>query len=882
MYITDLKVEFTLNPLGIDEQKPRFSWILINNSKRNVSQKAYRVILGTLHSVKNGIGDFWDSDIVESEDNMIEYNGPPLNSFTRYYWRVKLWDNLGESEWSDINWFETAIMNPNDWKGYWITGGQFLRKEFSLDNIINNARVYISGLGYYELFINGVKVGDKALDPPWSDYNKIAYYSTYDITNLLRKGKNAIGIILGKGRFSFERLKHKVKHYGEPRVLAMIRVETSDGKNLIIPTDESWECLEKGPIIDDDIYNGYKYDFRLEPKNWSNPDFNNKWKPCEKVEWLGVKLKSSATIPATKVIDKIKPVSYYNPKPGVYVFDFGRNITGWVRIRVKGGKSGDEIRVRHAELINNDYTLNTKNLVGAEATDVYILRGDDIEILEPKFTYHGFRYAEITGYLPSLEDVEAIVISADLEPIGSFSCSNKLINDIHKITLASLRGNLNNGTQTDCPQRDERMGWLGDIFVSSDSAVYNFNMITYYEKIVDDIIQAQKENGEIPDVAPQYFELYPADPAWGTSLIYLPWLLYTFYGDKRILERSYDAMKKWWEYLYSKTKDGILYFGKYGDWVPPGRISSTENCPLEIISTWILYRDALILSQVSKILGKNDQFSEKAKQILDAFNKHFLRKGPLLGGSYGYYSAYTRPDGTEILLGGSQTCNSLPLFLDMVPKEELNEVLRLLVHLVRTTWDKHLNVGIIGAKYVPEVLVKYGYEDLALDTITQETYPSYGYMIKEGATTLWERWEKLTGDGMNSHNHHMFGSIDAWFYKNIAGVYPLEPGYKRILIKPILFKRINHSSAFIKTIKGYLSVEWKYDQEFSLKLRIPVGSIAEVYLPNGEIWEGEKIVWNKSLTTGLTGLISAKEDGKWIVMEIGSGEYMFRVRNIQQ
>jgi alpha-L-rhamnosidase len=893
--VENLRVEFTVDPLGVDEPRPRFSWVPIHG-KRNQVQKAYRIIVASSmeHALK-GVGDVWDSGVVESDSNIVEYGGSPLKSFTRYFWRVKWWDGDGnESDWSDVAWFETAILDSREWRGIWIGGGQLLRKEFNIDGDVAEARVYIAGLGYYELRINGVRVGDKALDPLWSEYSRRIYYSVYDVTNVVKRGLNAVAVMLGRGRYSqkFQR----VKYYDEPKLIFMLRAKLVDGRVIEIYSDETWKCLDKGPIISDDIYNGFRYDFRLEPLGWDKPGFDDtNWKLCSKVKSPGGLLTSSATVPATKAMAVLKPREVYSPKPNVYVFDFGQNITGWIRLRARGS-SGTEVKIRYSEVLNPDGTINTKNLRGAEATDIFILRGSGVEVLEPRFTYHGFRYAEISGSIapPSLDDVEAIVVHSDLESIGSIITSNKLVNDIHRLVIWSLKGNLTNGVQTDCPQRDERMGWLGDAWLSSDSAILNFNMVRYYEKIAYDIIDSQKDDGSIPDVVPPYWELYPADPAWGTAFIYIPWHLYLYYGDRRILERSYEYMKKWWSYLYSKTKDNILYFGKYGDWVPPGRVFNIQDCPTEIIATWILYRDAKILSNIAKVLGKHDEakhFEAKATEIGEAFNKVFLHEVEIFGRKVaGYYSIYTSAAGTQLYLGsprfgGSQTCLALPLAEDLVPRERVKDIVEVLAYSIEVDWDKHLNVGILGAKYVPEVLAKYGYIQLAYEAITQESYPSFGYMVKEGATTLWERWEKLTGSGMNSHNHHMFGSIDAWFYRWLAGIQVVEPGFKKFVVKPPVIKGLDHVSAKIYTVKGLVNVAWRNNGEtFELTINVPVGSIAEIHLPKIEkeieIFEGGRSIWKNGKLSIVEGIISAREEKDRIVIEIGSGSYSFELKRL--
>ncbi|MEM2698126.1 MAG: family 78 glycoside hydrolase catalytic domain [Ignisphaera sp.] len=896
----DARVEFARNPLGIDDPRPRFSWIPLH-SGRGQRQKAYRIIVSSSYeNALGGVGDVWDSGVVESDSNVVEYGGPPLKSFTRYFWRVKWWDADGrESGWSDVAWFETAILSPSEWRGVWIGGGQLLRREFYIDGDIADAKVYIAGLGYYELRVNGVRIGDRALDPLWSEYDKRIYYTVYDVTNTVRRGANAIAVMLGRGRYSqkFERGFLRVRYYDEPKLLLMLRVKLTDGRVYELYTDEMWKCLDRGPIIGDDIYDGFRYDARLEPLGWDKPGFDDSsWRQCSGVTPPRGVLVSSTAIPATKAVAVLKPREVYSPSPNVYVFDVGQNITGWVRVRVRG-PSGGEVRIRYAEVINSDGTLNTKNLGAAEATDIFILRGDGVEVLEPRFTYHGFRYVEVSGPIapPSLDDIEAVVVHADLEPIGSFACSNKLVNDIHRLTIWSLKGNLTNGVQTDCPQRSERMGWLGDAWLSSDAAALNFNMVKYYEKIVNDIIDSQREDGSIPDVVPPYWELYPADPAWGTAFIYIPWILYLYYGDRRVIERVFEYAKRWWNYLYSRTKDGILYFGKYGDWVPPGRVRNTQDCPTEIISTWILYRDAKLLTNMAKVLNKESDalyFDGKAREIGEAFNRAFLHERDVLGRKVlGYYSIYTSSGGTTIYLGspefgGSQTCLALPLAEDLVPREKISDILRALVHSIEVDWDSHFNVGILGMKYVPEVLAKYGYIQLAYQALIQESYPSFGYMIRKGATTLWERWEKLTGSGMNSHNHHMFGSIDAWLYRKLAGLEVIEPGFKRFAVRPPLIKGLSHASAYLYTVRGLVAVTWSRDEKvFKVDVTVPVGSVAEVYLPKigkeVEILEGGKVVWKAGELSKVNGILSVREESDRVVIEIGSGSYSFEVKAIE-
>jgi alpha-L-rhamnosidase len=893
-----LLTEYTQNPIGIDEPTPRFSWVPIHSSKRQV-QTAYRVIVSTsLENALNGIGDLWDSGFVRSDFNLAIYGGPALKSFTKYFWRVKWWDRDGkESPWSDVAFFETGPLGPEDWGGaVWIGGGQMLRTEFKLDDEVAEARAYVSGLGYYELRINGTRIGDRILDPPWSVYDKRIYYSTYDVTDLLRKGGNAIGIILGRGRFSpryYE--KFRTRYYGEPKAILLLRMVLRSGREVSIVTSEGngWRCLENGPILDDDIYNGYRYDSRLEPKGWDLPGFDDAtWTPCIRSDPPSGRLSSASTIPATKVKAMLRPQRVYSTRPGVLICDFGQNLVGWVRLRINSPLRGAMIRIRYSELIGPSGELDRRNLRGAEAEDIFILRGDE-HFVEPRFTYHGFRYVEIQGYpgTLSIDDVEALVVYADLERVGSFVCNDHVANDIHRLSLWSFKGNLNNGVITDCPQRDERMGWLGDAWLSAEAIALNFDVLRYYEKFILDIMDSQRDDGSISDVAPPYWELYPADPAWGTALIYIPWVLYTYYGDKKVLEKTYNAMKKWWEYLYGRMRDGILYFGKYGDWVPPGRVRALENSPPEIVATWIMYRDAKILAKVAKIIGRESDvglFEERAMGIGEAFNREFLRTIVRDSSTIeGYYASYRSRAGEEVMLGGTQTCNALALAEDLVPKERKSRIIEQLVRSVEIEWDRHINVGILGAAYVPQVLAENGYEELAYEAITQESYPGYGYMVREGATTLWERWERLEGGGMNSHNHHMLGSVDAWLYKYVAGIKILEPGFKKILVKIPKISRIRHAAASYKSIRGVFNVTWSRSEDsLRIDITLPVGSTAIIQIPiegeASEFLESGKLLWSFGKLVekpeDVLSITEKRDKTRLLEVEIGSGSYSFELK----
>ncbi len=471
----------------------------------------------------------------------------------------------------------------------------YFRKTFEIKGNVSRAKIHISGIGYYELTINGNKVGDKVLDPAQTDYSKIALYSTYDVTNLLEK-ENAIGVIVGNGRHI------KAYRYDFPKLIVQLEVEYKDGKKAYILTGRDWK-VSHGPLMENGIYFGEKYDARLEMEDWDKFDFDDsKWE--EAVETTGPELVEE-TMPPIRIVDTLKPVKMYSPKENVYVYDFGQNFTGWVKLHASGPK-GTEIKLRYAEVVNSDGTLNFSTIRNAEATDVYILKGVGEETYEPRFTYHGFRYAQIEGFpgVPTLLNLEGRVVHTDVERTGDFYCSNELINQIHKNTLWAQLSNLMS-IPTDCPQRDERLGWMGDAQLSAEEAIYNFDMHEFYKKWLKDIQLSQRSDGSLPDVAPAYnAKFYPADPAWGTAYITIAWYLYWYYDDKSVLEEHYESMKKYVEFLKVNSENNISKLGKYGDWCPPGSVFP-KRTPVELTSTFYYYNDVYLLSKIAEVLIQN-------------------------------------------------------------------------------------------------------------------------------------------------------------------------------------------------------------------------------------------------------------------------------------
>ncbi len=882
----NLRCEYLVNPLGLDVLRPRFSWMLRHNERGRL-QSAYRIIVSSsLEEAERFSGDVWDSGKVASDQSInVEYGGGELESRRRYYWRVKWWDDSGrESPFSQIAFFETGILRQEEWRAKWICGGRLLRREFMIDGEVRRARVYICGLGCYELRINGKRVGDRVLDPPWTDYEELALYTVYDVTDYVRRGANAVAVLLGNSRYSPRhgwRIKGiQVKKYrdAEPKLLAEIWVWLEDGRVAVIVTDEEWRVSD-GPIVFDDIYDGEIYDAGLEKVGYDRPGFDDSdWRRAHVTASPCKTLRSSTTSPPIRRVRLLPTRKILNPRQGVYVFDFGQNFSGWVRLRV-AGERGREVRLKYAELLSEDGELNTAPNRAAKSTDVYVLRGEGVEEYEPHFTYHGFRYVELTGYpgTPHLNTLTGVEVHTDVEPVGGFSCSNQLLNDIHRIIVWSIMSNLM-GVPTDCPQRDERLGWMGDAHLVAEAAIFNFDMAAFYNKWLRDMRLAQAEDGSVPDVVPPYWLTYPADPAWGSACTIIPWLLYLYYGDRRALEENYDMMRRWVEFLSSKTENNIVRLSKYGDWCRPGFITSPET-PGELVSTWFYYYSAKILADAAKVLGRIsdwEKYSSLAEKIRDAFNREFLRDG-----RYGV----VRPSGQTAPLS-SQTSNILPLALDMAPEGESSRVLENLLEDIAQRRDYHLATGIIGTRYLLETLSKHGHTDTAYKVVSQTSYPSWGYMIREGATTLWERWELLTGGGMNSHNHAMFGSIDSWFYKVLAGINAdeQEPGFKKIVIKPHMPSGLNHASASIYTLRGLIYSAWQRGGgKLHIEVSIPTNSTATICLPiketpNPVVYEGGKTVWrNGSYVPGVEGIKSARMENDYIILEAGSGSYLFEI-----
>jgi alpha-L-rhamnosidase len=861
----NLRCEYLKNPLGIDVRQPRFTWVLAH-TERGQKQSAYQVLVASSPELLNqDKGDLWDSGKTASDDStQVVYSGKPLASGKTYYWKIRYWDSAGNaSPYSAVAQFEMGLLTREEWKGHWIGGDNLLRKELALEGKVVRARAYVTALGYYELRVNGEKVGSNVLDPAFTTYPVRVLYSSYDITPQLRAGENAVGAMLGGGWATLR--GNFPTPYKEPALLLQINIELTGGKTVSVASDNSWK-VAKGPIVSDSVYDGEIYDARRELPDWDLPGFDDSaWSAAQTVEGSKGAL-SAQMMPPIRVIDSIVPGALANPRPGVYVYDLGQNLSGWAELRVRGPR-GAEVRLRFSELLYDDGMINRENLREAKSRDIYILRGEGEEIYQPRFTYHGFRYVEVTGYpgTPSLDSVRGHVVHTAVEPTGNFAASKALLNQIHKVIRWSDLTNLHS-VPTDCDQRDERMGWLGDAQTSAEGMMLNFDMAAFFTNFLRDMRDVQGPDGTLTDTVPHRYGSRPADPAWGTAYPLICWYMYEQYGDRRILEENYEGLKKYVEFLRSRAPEHVLRYSYYGDWV------ATEKTPGELVSDFYYYYDTLLLSKIATVLGNSADaasYTQLAVQIKDAFNQEFFNA------QTGNYA------------GGTQTANALPLFLDMVPKDHRGAVARNLTDNILYRHDTHLTTGFIGVRYLMPLLTELNRSDLAYDLAVQATYPSWGYMVANGATTLWELWQNKTGPSMNSHDHHMLGSVDAWFYEVLAGINAEaeNAGYRHFRIEPQVVRDLVWASATVGTVRGNVTSSWTHTPGVvTLEVDVPVNSTASVSIPKDlemtgiTVREGDRVVWEKNhFVEGTPGITGAKYENGRVTFEVGSGHYTFRL-----
>lgn len=866
--LSALKVDNAVSSLGIDSRTPQFSWE-IQTSLRNINQTAYQVLVADApEKLAAGEGNIWNSGKVSSSVSAgILYKGSALESRKKYYWKLIWWGSGSRRVESGAEHFETGLLHQSDWSGDWVgfpSGWigrvHYFRRVFSFQKEIARARAYVAGIGYSELEINGRKVGSHVLDPATSDFAKTIYYSTYDIKEYLNKD-NVMVIAVAAG------------WYGMPKLRMQMEFYFTDGTMEVI-NSSSIRNLTLGPVISSGVLDGETYDARQEKPEWNLPSDtiikglpNQHWGVAPVVEAPGGKMASQQLEPI-RVVESFKPVSIKEVKPGVFVMDAGQNMAGWVALKVTGER-GRKITLRFAETTYKDGTVNQENLRTAWATDNYILKGGEAEHWEPRFTYHGFRYMQIEGWpgTPVVSDLTVKKVRSDVEEAGTFNSSNDLLNRIYQMVKRTEAANLHS-IPTDCPQRDERMGWLNDLTVRIEQAMYNFNLHRLYAKYIQDICDTQTENGEITDTAPYKVGGKPADPV-SVSFLLLALKSYEYYGNTEIIRKHYAQMKAWVDYLTTRTnKSGILEYSYYGDWSPPAAFGAqghsygalSVNTPGDLMSTGYLYYSAEVLAKLAAVLGNVDdktRYEQLATRTMNAFNTKFWDESK---GGYGT---------------NNQSCNSFAIFLGAPTKDRLPRVVANLAKDVKER-GYHLTTGNLCTKYLLEALTENGELEAAYKIATQTTYPSWGYMLANGATTLWERWEYETGGSMNSHNHPMMGSVGSWLYKYIAGILPdIEaPGFSKLILRPYIPNDLQHAQATYQSVKGAISSAWKKEKgAINYKVTIPPNAVATVYIPTTDV---------KSVTEGskpiskVAGIRFLRIDGAAAVYEIGSGSYVFK------
>jgi len=936
-----LRCEYRVNPQGIDEAQPRLTWREDSNA-RGAKQTAYQILVASSPELlKANTGDLWDSGKISGGQTVnIIYAGKPLASAQEYFWKICVWDSAGKPSWSEPARWTMGLLQPDDWKADYIsfrdatpvwknTENLFLppahqfRKEFTATKTVKRATIYATALGIYELYLNGQRIGDARFAPGWTDYHQRAYYNTYDVTSLVKSGGNAFGAWLGDGWYSgyigFGLLTGiGTEHVGRatygrtPALMAQLEIEYTDGSREIIPTDKSWKVTGEGPIREGDFLMGETYDARQETPGWTKPNFDDvKWdsailasengsvpatfyeyangeQPGDKVEIKGrpidlgfhrpPKLEAFPGLPV-RPIQEIKPVAITSPTNGVYIFNLGQNFAGVVRLKVKGA-AGTEIQLRYGEQLHPDGSLMNENYRKARATDHYILRGDKHgEIYEPRFTFHGFQYVEVTGFpgKPGKDAITGIVLHSDTPLTSGFECSDPMANRLFKNIVWTQRANFLD-LPTDCPQRDERFGWMGDAQIYVHCATLNADVAAFYTKWLREVMEAQRPSGTFPGYAPYPFQHgWDFGTAWCDAGVICPWTVWQAYGDTRIIERCWPNLVKFmdWRKATSKNFLGIAHGNDWGDWLSFG-----NKTPLEFVDTVYFAYSAKLMSDMAAAIGKN-QDAEDYRQLFENIKTAFNEK-------------YVHPDGT--LAVDNETAYALALYMDLLPADLRVKSGKILAEKIRageTADNSGMTTGFLGTRPLLPVLTSVGENDLAVKHFQSRKFPSWGYEVDQGATTIWEHWDSYTKahgfggmDGkqnasMNSFAHYSFGAVGEWMINDLAGIQSDGPGYDKIIIRPHPptpgsnpdHPPINWVKAHYDSIHGRITSNWKQTKNnFELEVKIPANTTATVYLPADS---ADKITEGGKPLSDVVGVKFLRIEGYSAVLAVESGEYHF-------
>jgi alpha-L-rhamnosidase len=871
-------------PLGIDAAMPRLSWQLEwagggGTADRGIMQTAYEIVVAAKPGFKDGV--VWSTGKVGSDKQVqVSYEGKPLISGQVYYWQVRVWDNKGRiSAWSSPGSWRMGMLQPGDWKAQWIEPGYtedsimrpspLLRKPFKVGKKVQSAMAYITAHGLYEAYINGKHVGDACLAPGWTSYNKRLQYQVYDVSALVKKGDNALGVMLGSGwyRGTLAWDNHHNLFGRTLGLLMQLELTYTDGTKEYVNSDGSWKS-STGEITYSEVYNGEIVDARKEKKGWMLPTYTDD-------DWSGVRVLPASTenLVATwnepvRKHEVFKPQRIFKTPAGELVVDFGQNLVGWVKLHVSG-KAGDSVRIYHAEVLDKFGNFYTDNLRRAKQEDIYVLKGEGVEQFEPHFTWQGFRYVRLVGFPGELkaENLEATALYSDMPQTGQFECSNALLNQLqHNITWGQ-RGNFID-VPTDCPQRDERLGWTGDAQVFCRTAAFNRQVNNFFAKWLQDVAADQFVSGAVPHVVPNVLGKNDGGSAgWSDVSTIMPWTMYLVYGDKKILTDQYASMKAWVGYMehnsdnYSWNKGG--HFGDWLSYYPEGHGERAAITDQYLIAQAFFAHSVQLVIEAAKVLGQEkdvQHYTELLKLVKDAF----LRE-------------YATPSGR--LISGTQTAYVLALEFDLLPEAVRTAAADRLVDNIKS-YDNHLTTGFLGTPYLCHVLSRTGHTDLAYKLLLQESYPSWLYPVKMGATTIWERWDGQKPDstfediGMNSFNHYAYGAIGDWMYQVMAGIdtYKEFPGYKKIRIMPHPGGQLAYVNADLQTYYGAVTSHWKQQEgKFILDVTIPLNTTADIYIPGqmAKVMEGGMGLASRAE------LQNVRQEGAYTVVGTGSGTYHF-------
>lgn len=877
--LSELKVEMQENPVGLVTSSPRFSW-QVTSGENDLRQEAYQIqVAGTKSDLEKGINLLWDSgNVISDLSVLIPYEGEPLSPREKYHWRVKVTTNHGESAWSPSQNWSMALPEKDGWQATWIgensfsnegetdkgntrLAARYLRKTFDSDKKVEKAILYISGQGAYEAYLNGKRVSDDVLAPTVSWFPEKVYYNVYDVTSLLDKKENVLGVKLGNGRY-FGMRESSTQVFGLPRLLAQLEIKFSDGTTNVIASDESWKVTSQGPIIANNEFDGEKYDARLELTGWDRAGYDDaSWVQAETMEAPGGTVTAQPN-PNIKVQEELTPTSITKLSDGKYILDMGQNMVGWIKINQLKGKKGQPITLRFAEILLDDGTLYMANLRGAKVTDIYTPAKDGDFSWEPSFVFHGFRFVEITGldYQPELTDFTGRVIYDQMETTGQFETSNETLNQIFKNAYWGIRGNYR-GMPTDCPQRDERQGWLGDRTTGCFGEAFVFNNALLYSKWLQDIEDSQSPEGSISVVSPRYWTIYHDDVTWPAAYFYGAKMLWQNYGDTAPVFKHYPSMKRYLERVERVSmQDYILTKDAYGDWCMPPETQQLIHSqdPMRktagaVLSTTMYYSLLNLMCEFATLTNNTQDiagYQALAEKIKTAYNAQ-------------YFDA-----DSALYDNNTVTANILSLRLGLVPEGFEKKVFDNIVQKTGVDFNGHVSTGVLGIQHLMRGLTEQGNVDLAYKIATNRTYPSWGYMIEKGATTIWELWNGDTADpAMNSANHVMLlGDLLIWFYEDLAGIknHPEATAYKKLLMEPKFPTGLSHINASYKSVYGIIESEWKKENgNFSWDITIPGNTSAIIRLPN-EL--------NITPPTG-PGVRNVEQTSTGIEIELGSGSY---------